>query len=91
MAGNKIGGLKAAETNKQKYGSDFYHNLGKLSWKDPNRKTGGFTGDPERARQLGALGGAKSRRTWTPEERQRHSEIMRNRYKGVDKSLTGKA
>lgn len=89
MAGNKTGGLKARDTNL-KNDPDFYHNLGKLSWKDPNRKTGGFTGDSERASELGKLGGAKSRRTWTPEERKRHSEIMRNRYKGVHKSLTSK-
>lgn len=85
MSGNIIGGRKAAKTNKEKYGSDFYHKLGKLSWENPFRKTGGFTGDPERARELGALGGAKSRRVWTDAERKRHSEIMRNRYKGVGK------
>lgn len=29
MAGTKEGGLKAAQSNKKKYGKDYYRNLGK--------------------------------------------------------------
>lgn len=29
MSGTKAGGAKAAETNKNKYGKDFYKNIGK--------------------------------------------------------------
>lgn len=90
MAGNRKQGLKARDTNL-KNNPNFYQDLGKASWKNRTHGTGGFTGNPERARKLGALGGAKSRRTWTPEDRKRHSEIMQNRYKGVHKSLTSKA
>lgn len=30
MAGTKIGGLKAAQTNKNKHGADFYSRIGKI-------------------------------------------------------------
>jgi general stress protein YciG len=48
----------------------------------------GFTGNPERARELGRIGGKKSRREWTDEERKRHSKVMRARYKGGKKSVS---
>ena len=40
MAGTKIGGLKAAATNKRKYGEDFYVKNGRKGGKNGN--TGGF-------------------------------------------------
>ena len=64
MAGTKAGGQKAAATNKKKYGSDFYAEIGRRGGK--NGKTGGFAaGDEgrERARKYGAIGGRISRRT----------------------------
>ena len=64
MAGTKAGGQRAAETNKKKYGSDFYAKIGAKGGQ--NGKTGGFAaGDAgrERARIYGALGGRISRRT----------------------------
>lgn len=63
MAGTKEGGRKAAETNKRKYGDDFYINIGAKGGKQG--KTGGFAaGDAgrERARVYGAIGGQISRR-----------------------------
>ena len=36
MAGTKAGGVKAAATNKSKYGKDFYSRIGKKRW--PKRK-----------------------------------------------------
>jgi hypothetical protein len=64
MAGTKAGGQKAATTNKKKYGSDFYAEIGRRGGK--NGKTGGFAAGEEgreRARKFGAIGGRISRRT----------------------------
>lgn len=64
MAGTKAGGLKAAETNKRKYGNDWYSRIGKKGGK--NGHTGGFAANPELARSAGAKGGRISRRTKKP-------------------------
>lgn len=61
MAGTKAGGKAAAETNKKKYGPDFYAKIGAAGGK--KGKTGGFYADRELARKAGALGGRISRRT----------------------------
>lgn len=70
MAGNKLGGLKAAAKTKEMYGDDFYARIGSIGGR--KGRTGGFgshkvgqdglTG-PQRARVAGAVGGTKSRRT----------------------------
>ena len=61
MAGTKLGGMKAAATNKAKHGSDFYAKIGAKGGK--LGKTGGFAANPELARIAGAKGGRISRRT----------------------------
>lgn len=70
MAGTKEGGLKAAATNKAKYGDNFYSNIGKMGGSNgsPDRGFGsekvgkdGLTGR-ERARLAGEKGGKKSKR-----------------------------
>ncbi len=70
MAGTKIGGRKAAATNKAKYGSSFYASIGAKG--GTKSKTGGFASDKlgvdgltgrERARIAGSRGGRISRRT----------------------------
>jgi general stress protein YciG len=61
MAGTKVGGMKAAATNKAKHGSDFYAKIGAKGGK--NGHTGGFAANPELARVAGARGGRISRRT----------------------------
>lgn len=61
MAGTKIGGMKAAATNKAKHGADFYAKIGAKGGK--NGHTGGFAANPELARIAGARGGRISRRT----------------------------
>lgn len=64
MAGTKAGGRAAAETNKKKYGSDFYAKIGAKGGKHGH--TGGFAAGEEgraRARKFGAVGGRISRRT----------------------------
>lgn len=60
MAGNRIGGLKAARTNKDKYGSDFYKRIGTTG--GSRGRTGGFYNNREAAREAGRKGGLISRR-----------------------------
>ena len=60
MAGNAIGGKKAAATNRERYGDNFYASIGRKGGQ--NGHTGGFAADPELARKAGAIGGKKSRR-----------------------------
>lgn len=61
MAGTKTGGLRAANTNKAKYGRDFYSRIGAEGGKIGH--TGGFYGNRELARKAGKIGGRISRRT----------------------------
>lgn len=60
MAGNKEGGLKAAATNKDRHGKDFYARIGSVGGKKGT--TGGFAANRELARIAGAKGGRISRR-----------------------------
>lgn len=60
VAGTKAGGKKAAATNKEKYGSEFYANIGRKGGQ--NGHTGGFAANPELARIAGAKGGTISKR-----------------------------
>lgn len=60
MSGNKAGGKKAAITNKQLHGEDFYKRIGQKGGR--NGHTGGFASNPELAKIAGAKGGKKSRR-----------------------------
>ncbi|HET7059714.1 MAG TPA: KGG domain-containing protein [Candidatus Saccharimonadales bacterium] len=61
MAGTKAGGKAAADTNKKKYGADFYAKIGAKG--GVVGKTGGFFADRELAREAGRKGGRISRRT----------------------------
>jgi hypothetical protein len=74
MAGNKLGGIKAAQTNKLKHGEDFYKRIGSIGGSTPTDKPKGFaannhtwwqkvTRKPSRAAVLGKKGGSISRRT----------------------------
>ena len=60
MAGTIEGARKAAKTNKEKYGSDFYAKIGGIGGR--NGHTGGFASNPELARRAGQKGGRKSKR-----------------------------
>lgn len=69
MSGNKVGGAKAAQTNKKKYGSDFYAKIGKVG--GTRSRGGGFTNNSELASRAGRLGGQMSRRgSWSPAQRE---------------------
>ena len=60
MAGNHAGGLKAAQSNKERYGDDFYIRIGQKGGK--LGRTGGFYADRELASRAGRKGGRRSRR-----------------------------
>lgn len=60
MSGTKAGGLKTAKTNYEKYGKDFYRNIGKKGGK--NGHTGGFAANPALAKIAGRKGGKVSKR-----------------------------
>lgn len=69
MSGNRNGGLKAAQTNREKHGKDFYANIGRIGGR--NSHTGGFASKkigkdgltgPERAKVWGAIAGRIGKR-----------------------------
>lgn len=60
MSGTKAGALKARDTNYNKYGKDFFKNIGRIGGQ--NGHTGGFAANPELAKEAGRIGGAISRR-----------------------------
>ncbi len=61
MSGTRNGGLKAAATNKARYGDTFYVNIGAEGGK--KSRNGGFAANPELARIAGRKGGQASRKT----------------------------
>lgn len=60
MAGTKTGGKKAAATNLERHGRDFYREIGAKGGR--NGHTGGFASNPELAKIAGAKGGRISKR-----------------------------
>ena len=60
MPGTREGGMKAAATNKKRYGKNFYVSIGRKGGQMSS--TGGFAANPELARAAGRLGGLKSRK-----------------------------
>ena len=61
MSGTRLGGLKARQTNYERYGEDFYSRIGKIGGK--NGHTGGFCNmTHEQIVEHGRMGGSISRR-----------------------------
>lgn len=60
MAGTKIGGLKTAQTLKQKYGDDYFSRMGRKGGQLGH--TGGFAANPALAKLAGQKGGKISKR-----------------------------
>jgi uncharacterized protein len=63
MSGTKKGGELAANTNKKRYGKNFYERIGAMGGKIS--RGGGFAANPELARIAGAKGGRASRKNKT--------------------------
>ena len=61
MSGTKGGGLKAANTNKERYGEEFYKKIGSKGGATPHVSRP-FQKGGELAKRAGALGGRKSTR-----------------------------
>ena len=61
MAGSVEGGRKAAKTNKERHGNDFFRIIGSKGGQAGH--TGGFAANPELASRAGAIGGRISKRT----------------------------
>lgn len=88
MPGNKIGGLKAAATNKAKYGDNFYANIGRKG--GVKGHTGGFYNNSKRARLAGAKGGTiSSKAKLSPKEEAERRELAQKRYEIRLKELEG--
>ena len=62
MAGTPAGGAKTAKTNKERYGEDFYKNIGSRGGKAPTTKPKGFAANPELAARVGRKAGKISKR-----------------------------
>ena len=65
MPGNKFGGLKAAKTNMERHGEDFYSKIAlkaQEAWEKNGRKPRGFAYSRELASEAGKKGGRISRR-----------------------------
>lgn len=60
MSGTKVGGIKAAKLNKERYGADFYKKIGKTG--GTNSRGGGFALNHILAVEAGKKGGLVSRR-----------------------------
>lgn len=60
MSGNRLGGERAARTNKAKHGSDFYIRIGRKGGAAKVKK--GFALDHDRAVSAGRKGGQISKR-----------------------------
>lgn len=81
MAGTKLGGLKAARTNKKLYGDSFYKNIGRQGGQKGH--TGGFAANRELARLAGAKGGSISRRGKSNNTR----ELLAKNHKKIKEML----
>lgn len=62
MAGTKAGGQKAAATNKEKQGADFYARIGRIGGAKARPESRYFYQHPEIAKKAGRKGGTISRR-----------------------------
>lgn len=81
MSGTKAGGLKAAETNKQMHGEDFYKLIGAKGGR--NGHTGGFAANHTLAKLAGAKGGRSSKRGMAPKTIEMIEKIEELRGKGL--------
>ena len=86
MSGTVKGGKKAAETNKSKYGKDFYRNIGHKGGSAWSDKLKGFAANPELAKKVGREIGKKTKRgyRWLGDDEQNGY----GRYKSIETGET---
>lgn len=86
MAGNVLGGMKAAKTNKERYGNDFYRRNGRKGGR--NGHTGGFASNPELAKLAGARGGKISKRGGGYKKQiEANADLITSMYVDEEKSI----
>lgn len=61
MSGTKEGGKRASATNRAKFGSDYYREIGSLGGKKKNPNKGFGSMDKEKVKAAGKLGGSISK------------------------------
>lgn len=85
MSGNHAGGVKAAATNKKKYGKDFYKNMGRKGGSAWTDKLKGFAANPALAKEAGKKGGSKTKRgfKWLGDADETHGRY-KNRTTGEE-------
>lgn len=82
MSGTKAGGLKASETNRKKFGKDFYKRIGAKG--GSRGHNGGFAANPVLARLAGAKGGRLSKRgPAVNKPKTKYLRELNKKYKGV--------
>lgn len=79
MSGNREGGLKAAKANKDKYGDNFYSEIGKIGGAVKTKK--GFAVRTDLAKEAGAKGGRASVRTFTTKDKVKHGLAMKRYWR----------
>lgn len=82
MAGNKAGGLKAAQTNKERYGKDWYAKIGARGGRRGH--TGGFYANRELAKRAGSIGGRRSKRGPSKKDAEAYAEWKEEREESVE-------
>lgn len=76
MAGTKIGGQKAARTNIELHGKDFYRIIGSKGGQQKPSKPRGFAANKKLAKIAGTKGGKKSRRTGVSTGQRKEKEYI---------------
>lgn len=78
MAGTVVGAKKAAETIKRAYGQEFFRHIGQKGGLAGH--TGGFYGNPEKAREAGRKGGYMSKRGPAKANREEYAAYYKEKY-----------
>lgn len=68
MTGTVKGGRRAAQSNKERYGDDYYRKIGSKGGQAIPAKPRGFAANIELARKAGAKGGKISKRSAAPKK-----------------------
>lgn len=78
MAGNRIGGLKAAKKNIELYGKDFYKIMGAKGGSAYTSKAKGFAANPELAKRVGGNWGLRTRKgyKWLEDIDKKHGRYL---------------